>query len=106
VIGGAAPFLLYAVMFDDSTHADERTAGFLSTAGLVVGAYIGFRLTRDMADGTDTHDGKRKKDADEIGLVHRHASGEWALGTVGVRPLSPLLAPQPGMNVPLVGGSW
>ncbi len=105
-IGGAAPFLLYAAMYDDGSHADERTVGFLSTAGLIVGAYVGFRLTRGMADGTDTHDGKRAKDPDEIGLVHRHASGEWALGTLGVQPLSPILAPQPGMQVPLVGGTW
>jgi hypothetical protein len=106
VIGGATPFLLYAAIYDDTTDSDERVVGFLSTTGLVLGAYIGFRLTRDMADGTDTHDGTRKKDPDEIGLVHRHADGHWALGTLGVQPLSPLLAPQPGANVPLLGGSW
>ncbi len=106
VIGGAAPFLLYGVIYDDTTHADERITGFLSTTGLILGAYVGFRLTRSMADGTDTHDGKRKKDPDEIGLVHRHADGQWTLGTVGIQPLSPLLAPQPGAHVPLVGGSW
>jgi hypothetical protein len=92
-------------MYDESSHADERTVGFLSSAGLLVGAYVGFRLTRDMADGTDTADGRRAKDPDAIGLVHRHASGEWSLGTLGVQPLAPL-APQVGAQVPLVGGSW
>lgn len=105
-VGGAAPFLLYALLYDEASTADERTVGFLSTAGLVVGAYVGFRLTRGMADGTDTHDGKRSKDPDAIALVHRHASGQWALGTLGVRPLSPLLAPEPGAHVPLLGGIW
>jgi hypothetical protein len=105
-LGGSVPFLLYAAIYDDSSDSDERAVGFLSTTGLVLGAYIGFRLTRGMADGTDTHDGKRKKDPNELGLVHRHADGQWALGTLGVQPLSPLLAPQPGAHVPLVGGSW
>ncbi len=106
VLGGSIPFLLYGVIYDSQTDADERIVGFLSTTGLVLGAYIGFRLTRGMATGTDTHDGKRKTDPDEIGLVHRHADGTWALGTLGVQPLSPRLAPQPGAHVPLLGGTW
>ncbi|MFN0245748.1 MAG: hypothetical protein ACKV2T_02495 [Kofleriaceae bacterium] len=105
-LGGSVPFLLYAAIYDDTSDSDERAVGFLSTTGLVLGAYVGFRLTRGMANGTDTHDGTRKKDADELGLFHRHADGHWALGTLGVHPLSPLLAPQPGAHVPLVGGSW
>lgn len=105
-IGGGAPFLLYAAIYDRGTDSDERVVGFLSTTGLVLGAYVGLRLTRDMADGTDTHDGKRKQDPDEIGLAHRHADGTWALGTLGVQPLSPLLAPDPGAHVPILGGSW
>ena len=103
-LGGAAGFLLWPLLRDDTTKADERVVGFVSSAGLVVGAYIGFRLTRDMADGTDTK--ATKKDLDELGLVHRHADGHWALGTLGLQPLSAQLAPQPGASVPLLGGSW
>lgn len=101
-IGAGAPFLLYAAIYDESTKADERITGFLSTAGLLAGAYVGFRLTRGMADGTDRREGPAEPD---YALVQRRSDG-WALGTLNVQPLSPLLAPQPGAHVSLVGGSW
>ena len=54
MLGGALPFLLYAGIYDKSTDSDERLVGGLSTAGLLVGAYVGFRMTRNLDPGEDT----------------------------------------------------
>jgi hypothetical protein len=108
-LGAGAPFLLYAAIQDSSSSADERITGLLSTGGLVVGAYLGFRFTRGMDDGLDTLDGKRKPaDVDDapIALVGRSSAGRWALGGLGVQPLSPVLAPQHGMALQLVGAAF
>jgi hypothetical protein len=107
--GGAAPFLLYAVIHTSSSTADERITGVLSTAGLVAGAYLGFRFTRGMDDGLDTLDGKPRKEAIDdapIALVGRSSAGRWALGGLGIQPLSPVLAPQHGMALQLVGAAF
>ena len=105
--GGAAPFLLYAAIRDPDSKADERVTGLLSTAGLLVGAYIGLRLTRDMDVGLDVKPGT-KKDVEDApaALLGRHSDGRWALGMIGVQPLSLELAPQPGLAMPLVGGAF
>jgi hypothetical protein len=106
-IGGAAPFLLYAGIHSPSSTADERVTGLLSTAGLLGGTWLGFRLTRGMDDGLDTLDGKPSKvDDAPIALVGRSSDGRWGLGGVGVLPLSPVLAPQPGMALQLVGAAF
>jgi hypothetical protein len=39
-------------------------------------------------------------------LVGRHSDGRWSAGALTVLPLSPALAPQRGMSVPLVGGAF
>ncbi len=105
--GGAAPFLLYAAIRDKSSTADERVTGLLSTAGLVVGAYVGLRLTRDLDVGLDVQQGKRTPiDDAPMALVGRHSDGRWSLGMLGVQPLSPQLAPQPGLAMPVVGGAF
>lgn len=105
--GGAAPFLLYAAIRNPDSKADERVTGLLSTAGLLAGAYIGLRLTRDMDVGLDVKPGSKKEVEDApVALVGRHSDGRWALGMIGVQPLSLELAPQPGLAMPLVGGAF
>lgn len=108
-LGAGAPFLLYAAIHDTSSTADERITGLLSSGGLVVGAYLGFRFTRGMDDGLDTLDGKRTKavvDDAPIALVGRSSAGRWALGGLGVQPLSPVLAPQHGMALQVLGAAF
>ena len=105
--GGAAPFLLYAAIRSSSSSADERVTGALSSAGLVLGAYLGFRLTDGMDDGLDTLDGKRRRDDDApAALLGRSSSGRWALGGPAITPLSPALAPQRGLALQLVGAAF
>jgi len=108
-LGGAAPFLLYAAIHTSSSTADERVTGLLSTGGLVVGAYLGFRFTRGMDDGLDTLDGKPRKEVVDdapIALVGRTSAGRWGLGGLGVQPLSPVLAPQHGVALQLLGAAF
>jgi hypothetical protein len=112
-LGAGAPFLLYAAIHDADSTVDDRITGALSTGGLLLGAYLGFRFTRAMDDGLDTRDGKRqgkrKKDAVDdapIALVGRSSAGRWELGGLGLSPLSPVLAPQHGMALQLVGAAF
>lgn len=107
--GGAVPFLLYAGIHDPGTKADERITGLLSSAGLVVGAYLGFRLTRDMDVDLDVKAGsktEKKVDDAPAAVLGRQSDGRWALGMLGIQPLSPVLAPQPGLAMPLVAGAF
>jgi hypothetical protein len=103
-LGGAIPFLLYAGIYDEGSAGDERLTGFLSSAGLVAGAWLGFRLTRGMDSDQDVLPGK-KPEVDDAppSLVSRHSDGRWAPGALTIQPLSQALAPQRGMAVPLVG---
>jgi hypothetical protein len=108
-LGGATPFLLYAAIHTSSSTADERVTGLLSTGGLVVGAYLGLRFTRGMDDGLDTLDGKPRKEVVDdapIALVGRTSAGRWGLGGLGVQPLSPVLAPQHGVALQLLGAAF
>jgi len=105
--GGAAPFLVYAAIHSASSTADERVTGALSMAGLAAGAWLGFRWTRDMDDGLDTPDGKPRHDDDApVALIGRSSSGRWGVGGLGIAPLSPVLAPQRGMALQLVGAAF
>jgi len=105
--GGAAPFLLYAAIQTPTSAVDERVTGVLSTAGLVAGAWLGFWLTRGMDEGLDTPDGKAKEPDDApVALFGRSSSGRWGLGGLGIAPLSPRLAPQPGLALQLVGAAF
>jgi hypothetical protein len=106
--GGAAPLVLYAAIHDPGSTVDDRIVGLLSSGGLVLGAYLGFRFTRGMDDGLDTLDGKPRRDADDapVALIGRSSSGRWGLGGLGVQPLSPALAPQHGMALQLVGATF
>ncbi|HEX7838226.1 MAG TPA: hypothetical protein VF469_12215 [Kofleriaceae bacterium] len=106
--GGAAPFLLYAAIRTPTSTVDDRVTGLLSSAGLVAGTYLGFRWTSGMDEGLDTLDRKPARDADDapIALIGRSSSGRWGLGGLGIQPLSPVLAPQRGMALQLVGGAF
>ena len=62
-----------------------------------------------MDDGLDTIDGKPRQAGDDdapVALVGRSSDGRWAIGGLGIAPLSPRLAPQPGMAVKLVGATF
>jgi len=103
--GGAAPFLLYAAIYDSNTKKDERVTGLLSSAGLVIGAYIGFRITAHMDEGVDKPDAP--PDDAPIALVGRSSNGHWAIGGIGVQPLSHQLATNnPGMTLTLAGAAF
>jgi hypothetical protein len=107
--GGGIPFLLYAGIHDPSSTADERIVGLLSTVGILAGAYIGFRLTRDMDVDLDVKEGTEKAqpvDDAPPAVLGRSSDGRWGLGMLGVAPLSRDLAPQPGLAMPLVGATW
>jgi hypothetical protein len=105
--GGAVPFLLYAAIHDPHSTADERVTGALSTAGLLVGAYIGFRLTEHMDEGLDTPDGKKHDVVDApVAVIGRSSNGNWNLGGLGIQPLSPQLAPQPGAALQVFGAAF
>lgn len=107
MLGGALPFLLYAGVYDDSTDGDERLVGGLATAGLLVGAYVGFRLTRGMDSGEDVLPGERQRVEDApIALIGRHSNGRWSPNGIGFAPTSPLLSPQPGMTMSILGGRF
>jgi hypothetical protein len=106
--GGAAPFLLYAAIYDKGTHGDERLVGALSSIGLVAGLVVGFKLTSGMDADKDVMP-RRAGDPDKsapASLISRSSRGNWSLGYLGVQPLSPELAPQKGMAVPVLGGAW
>ena len=106
-LGAAAPFLLYAAIYDRGSDGDERAVGALSSLGLIGGAYVGFRLTRDLDRGLDVNTRQRRDDeAVPPALLGRSATGRWSMGALTLPPLSRQLAPQPGMSVPVVAGSW
>ena len=103
--GGALPFLLYAGIYNPDTDGDEQLVGFLSSAGLVTGAYLGFRLTRGMDAGLDVHS-RRVDDAPAAALA-RNSDGSWTVGGLAVQPLSRQLASgQHGMTFSLVGATF
>jgi hypothetical protein len=103
--GGAVPFLLYAGIYDEGTDSDEQLVGFLSSAGLVAGAYLGFRLTRGMDEGLDVHD-RRADDAPAAALA-RNSDGSWTVGGLGMQPLSKQLAShQNGMTFTVLGATF
>jgi hypothetical protein len=107
--GGALPFLLYAAIYDSSTSGDERLVGLLSSAGLVGGAYLGFRLTDGMDDGLDVHERAAPSEARDApaAFMGRNSDGSWSFSGVGLMPLSRQLATQQrGMGVTLFGGRF
>jgi hypothetical protein len=106
-LGGAIPLLLYAGIYDAGSTADERVTGLLSSVGLVAGAWVGFRLTRNLDVDKDLLPGKKREVEDAPpSLLSRHSDGRWSHGMLTVQPLSQALAPQRGMAVPLLGAAF
>lgn len=106
-IGGGAPFLLYAAIRGDQSDGDERLVGALSSIGLVAGLYVGFRLTRTLDVDLDVGD-RPSTEVDDApaAVIGRSSAGRWSLGALAITPLSPTLAPQPGLAVPVLGGAF
>jgi hypothetical protein len=103
--GGAVPFLLYAGIYDRHSSSDERVTGLLSSAGLVIGAYIGFRITSKMDEGVDLP--AAPPDDAPVALVGRSSSGNWSYGGIGVQPLSTQLATNNrGMTFNVLGATF
>jgi hypothetical protein len=106
-LGGGIPFLLYAGVYSKDSTADERVTGLLASGGLVAGAWLGFRLTRNLDVDKDVLPGKQREvDDAPPSLVSRHSDGRWAPGVPAIQPLSQALAPQRGMALPLLGAAF
>jgi hypothetical protein len=104
--GGALPFLLYALIYDPTSTADERFTGLMSSAGLVAGAYLGFRLTKNMDLGLDVKDGTSPAQDAPAAVVGRNSDGSWALGGLALQPLPKGQGLGRGMGVTLLGGAF
>jgi hypothetical protein len=104
--GGALPFLLYAGIYDGSSAADERVVGLLSSVGLVAGAYLGFRLTKNMDVGLDVKDGKPEAQDAPAAVVGRNSDGSWGFGGLALQPLPKDRGLGRGMGVTLLGGAF
>jgi hypothetical protein len=105
-LGGAVPFLLYAAIYDRGTDSDEQVVGFLSSAGLIGGAYLGFRLTSDMDVGVDLPQQKDDDDA-PLAVLRRSSHGTWSLGAPALSPLSRQLATdQHGVAFTMFGAAF
>jgi len=100
--GAVAPWLIYAAANGDSN--DAQVAGFFSLAGLIGGAWLGFRTTRNM----DAPKVSTIADAPG-GVVQRDSDGSWHAGGVSLRPAElPDLGPALGKGgvVDLVGAAF
>lgn len=98
-VGVAAPWLLYAAVADDETTDDEQVFGWLSTAGLVGGVYLGFRWTRNMKPGSelDSIEANRPIALFELGR------GGWRAGGLAMMPLQGRAR---GGGLSLASGTW
>jgi hypothetical protein len=102
--GGALPFLLYAGIYDADTDSDEQVVGLLSTAGLIGGAYLGFRLTRNMDSGLDVH-ASEMADA-PAAAVGRNSDGSWTFGRIGFQRTPRTLSTTSETTLTLVGATF
>jgi len=98
--GAVIPWLIFAT--GDGTADDAQYAGFFSMAGMVGGAWLGFRTTRSW-------DGPARQTDAPPALVRRGSDGDWSTGAPGLRPaedprLGPVLGR--GLAADVVGVSW
>lgn len=98
--GAAAPWLIYAAASDDSTGDDEQAFGFLSTAGLIGGIYLGFRWTRSMKSGSAVE--QAEYDRVPVALFQHGRSGGWRAGGLALNPVQG----GHGRTLSLVGAAW
>ncbi|HEY4243648.1 MAG TPA: hypothetical protein VGM88_27735 [Kofleriaceae bacterium] len=103
--GGALPLII--LPFSHGT-AGQRTAGGLSTLGMLGGLWLGFHLTRHLDEGMDTLDGRKHLEVDDApaALIGRHSDGRWALNGIGIQPTSRDLTPNNGATLTLLGATW
>lgn len=97
-VGALAPWILYAATEDPDTNDDEQAFGFLSTVGLLSGAYLGFRWTRNMKPGSDA---PLERDPAPAALFRKTHSG-WSTGGIGLERVRG----SRGATLTLLGGSW
>ncbi|MBZ0233180.1 MAG: hypothetical protein K8M05_12690 [Deltaproteobacteria bacterium] len=97
-VGALTPWLLYAATSDDETNDDEQAFGFLSTVGLLGGAYLGFRWTRNMKPGSG--DGL-ERDPAPAALFQRTRAG-WTAGGIGLSRVQG----SRGATLSVLSGSW
>lgn len=100
--GAGVPMLLWqATRNNTDTEADPGQAwGLLATAGLVGGAYLGFRWTRGMDRRAETT--ARLDPAAPPALWQRSADGAWSLGGLAVTPVRH----GQGAALTLAAGRW
>jgi hypothetical protein len=107
LVGGATPWLIYALASDDSTSSDEQAFGFLSTAGIVAGAYLGYRWSKSLAGDEKRPQAKRSIEPPPVSaptaLLRRDASG-WNIAPIVPRPLAATQGR--GVMIDLFGGAF
>jgi hypothetical protein len=92
--GALVPWAIFAAAKGNANGA--KAAGFFSMAGMIGGAWLGFRLTRHWDDKRTT---SATVDA-PMALFQRHSDGIWTLG-------APAIAPQPGgATATVLGAAW
>ena len=88
---------------DMSAASAQAMLGAIASGMMALVGMVLFGLD----DGLDTLDGARKQADDApIALIGRSSSGRWAPGGLGVVPLSPALAPERGLAVPVIGATF
>lgn len=102
---GGAPWLIYAGIKDDSTTSDERAIGLISSAGIVAGAYLGYRWSR----GLPHESGSVKPSTDDgtvpmPALLRRDSRGAWTVGPA--LPRAAKVGGQRAWLVDVVGGNF
>ncbi|HVV81922.1 MAG TPA: hypothetical protein VHE35_02540, partial [Kofleriaceae bacterium] len=108
LIGAGVPMLLWRATDDSAAITDDgsngaQAWGLLTTAGLVGGAYLGFRWTRGMDRGrASAGAGAAADPAAPAAVFQRAPDGSWNAGGLGVTPASH----GRGAALTLVGGSW
>ena len=100
--GAAIPLLLWRATDDsasvtDAANGGQQAWGLLATAGLVGGAYLGFRWTRGLDRG-----GAAPDPSAPPALLQRGGDGAWNGGGVGLAPVRH----GRGATLTLVGGRW
>ncbi len=81
LLGAGVPLLLWQATENDGdvTVGSRRPWGLLATAGLVGGAYLGFRWTRGMEAGAASSDAP-------AAIFGRGSDGRWAAGGLSLTP--------------------
>lgn len=107
-VGALAPWVIvYPLIADGESDTAVQATGWISTLGLLGGAYLAWRGTSDMDDRALRVD--RKQIAGVPALLQRGEDGAWGVGMLSLRPagytqLAPATAR--GWSIDLVGGRF